>query len=135
MGMAEGEFKHLPVTHEGNVDEVTPERPSGGQDHFTEIPASPESVPLERALWRRHIQVLKMASEESGMYEEMLSTHSVDCPYCGTGFELLVDGSQGSHATWEDCPRCCSPIQIGVEVSAISGELERLTLGRDDDVL
>nr|WP_298414938.1 CPXCG motif-containing cysteine-rich protein [uncultured Halomonas sp.] len=69
------------------------------------------------------------------MHEEMLDEHPVDCPYCGTDFELLVDSSQGSYTTWEDCPRCCAPIQIGVEVSAISGELERLTLGRDDDVV
>ncbi|WP_048306339.1 CPXCG motif-containing cysteine-rich protein [Halomonas sp. PR-M31] len=69
------------------------------------------------------------------MHEEMLNAHPMDCPYCGTGFELLVDSSQGSHTTWEDCPRCCAPIQIDVGVSEISGELEHLTLGRDDDVI
>ncbi|WP_192035465.1 CPXCG motif-containing cysteine-rich protein [Halomonas sp. YLGW01] len=69
------------------------------------------------------------------MHEEMLSSHAVHCPYCDTGFELLVDASQGSHATWEDCPRCCAPIQVQVEVSAISGAIEGVTLGRDDDVV
>ncbi|MAX31696.1 Cysteine-rich CPXCG [Onishia taeanensis] len=69
------------------------------------------------------------------MHEEMLNSHAVSCPYCDTGFELLVDASQGSHITWEDCPRCCAPIQVQVAVSAFSGEIEGVTLGRDDDVV
>ncbi|MFG6138382.1 CPXCG motif-containing cysteine-rich protein [Halomonas sp. B23F22_10] len=69
------------------------------------------------------------------MHEEALDSHAVRCPYCDTGFELLVDLSQGSHTTWEDCPQCCSPIQMRIEVSLLSGELESLTLGRDDEVL
>ncbi|SHE64883.1 Cysteine-rich CPXCG [Modicisalibacter ilicicola DSM 19980] len=69
------------------------------------------------------------------MQEEMLDARAVNCPYCGTGFELLIDSSQGSHTTWEDCPRCCAPIQIVVVVSESSGELEGVTLGRDDDVV
>ena len=69
------------------------------------------------------------------MHEEMLNSRAVHCPYCDTGFELLVDASQGSHATWEDCPRCCAPIQIQVEVSPFSGDIDGVTLGRDDDVV
>ncbi|WP_148253264.1 CPXCG motif-containing cysteine-rich protein [Aidingimonas lacisalsi] len=67
------------------------------------------------------------------MHEEMLSSRDVSCPYCNTEFELLVDASQGNHATWEDCPRCCSPIQVHVSVSP-QGELDSVVLGRDDDV-
>ncbi|MBB3142305.1 CPXCG motif-containing cysteine-rich protein [Halomonas organivorans] len=69
------------------------------------------------------------------MHEEALDNHAVRCPYCDTAFELQVDASQGSHETWEDCPRCCAPIQLRIEVSPVSGELESLSLGRDDDVL
>lgn len=69
------------------------------------------------------------------MHEERLDSHSVHCPYCDTPFDLLVDVSQGSHDTWEDCPRCCAPIQIRVEVSPFDGELTALVLGRDDEVL
>ncbi|MEQ6918578.1 CPXCG motif-containing cysteine-rich protein [Halomonas aquatica] len=69
------------------------------------------------------------------MNEEDLESHGVNCPYCDTPFDLLVDLSQGSHATWEDCPRCCAPIQLRIEVSPVSGELSSLALGRDDDVL
>ncbi|GHC24517.1 CPXCG motif-containing cysteine-rich protein [Aidingimonas halophila] len=67
------------------------------------------------------------------MHEEMLNTWAVTCPYCNTDFQLLVDASQGSHATWEDCPRCCSPIQVHVVVTQY-GDLENVVLGRDDDV-
>ncbi|MFM9269299.1 CPXCG motif-containing cysteine-rich protein [Halomonas elongata] len=69
------------------------------------------------------------------MHEDALESRSVRCPYCDTPFALQVDASQGSHATWEDCPRCCAPIQLRIEVSSVSGELESVTLGRDDDVL
>lgn len=69
------------------------------------------------------------------MHEEMLNSTAVNCPYCSSAFDLLVDASQGSHSTWEDCPRCCAPIQVRVAVSAHSGEFEGVTLGRDDDVV
>ncbi|MDR5867175.1 CPXCG motif-containing cysteine-rich protein [Halomonas koreensis] len=69
------------------------------------------------------------------MNEETLDSRGVRCPYCDTAFDLQVDASQGSHATWEDCPRCCAPIQLRIEVSPVSGELESVELGRDDDVL
>lgn len=69
------------------------------------------------------------------MHEDMLSSLEVSCPYCSTGFDLLVDVSAGSHTLWEDCPRCCAPIQVGVAVSPFSDELEGVTLGRDDDVV
>lgn len=69
------------------------------------------------------------------MHEEMLNAQAVHCPYCDTAFDLLVDASQGSHQTWEDCPRCCAPIQVRVSVSPHNGELEGLELGRDDDVV
>lgn len=68
------------------------------------------------------------------MHEEMLTSEAVHCPYCSTVFDLLVDASQGSHQTWEDCPRCCAPIQVMITVSPYSGELENVSLGRDDEV-
>lgn len=69
------------------------------------------------------------------MHDGQLVGHPALCPYCSTPFELVVDVSQGSHETWEDCPHCCCPIQLRLEVSPISGELEDLRLGRDDEVL
>lgn len=68
------------------------------------------------------------------MHEELLISWEANCPYCSAGFDLLVDTSQGSHKTWEDCPRCCAPIQVDITVSLYSGELVDVVLGRDDDV-
>ena len=41
---------------------------------------------------------------------------SIACPYCGEPIELVVDTSAGSAACVEDCPVCCSPMQVQVEV-------------------
>ncbi|MDF1689421.1 MAG: CPXCG motif-containing cysteine-rich protein [Cycloclasticus sp.] len=32
------------------------------------------------------------------------------CPYCGEKIDTLIDTSQGSHQTIEDCYVCCQPI-------------------------
>lgn len=69
------------------------------------------------------------------MHEDQLDSHTVHCPYCSTAFDLLVDISQGSQETWEDCPFCCAPIQLKIEISPVTGDLEDLRVGRDDDVL
>ncbi|MBZ9558147.1 MULTISPECIES: CPXCG motif-containing cysteine-rich protein [Modicisalibacter] len=69
------------------------------------------------------------------MNEEMLVSYPTHCPYCGAAFDLLVDASQGSHVTWEDCPRCCAPMQVGVEVSVLADEIEQVTVARDDDIV
>ncbi|QTF92384.1 CPXCG motif-containing cysteine-rich protein [Halomonas sp. BM-2019] len=73
------------------------------------------------------------------MNEEQLASRRVHCPYCDAPFDLLVDASQGSHLTWEDCHVCCAPIQVRVEVSPAGGLDDdtdfTLALGRDDEVL
>ena len=46
---------------------------------------------------------------------ELLAEGNVTCPYCGEGYDTMVDTSQGSHSTIEDCPVCCRPIQLTVE--------------------
>jgi hypothetical protein len=38
------------------------------------------------------------------------------CPYCGEPIELVVDDSAGDAAYVEDCPVCCRPMQVDVEV-------------------
>ncbi|TAN04521.1 MAG: CPXCG motif-containing cysteine-rich protein [Rhodanobacteraceae bacterium] len=38
------------------------------------------------------------------------------CPYCGEPIELIVDETAGSAAYVEDCPVCCNPMQVRVEV-------------------
>jgi hypothetical protein len=41
---------------------------------------------------------------------------AVACPYCGESIEIVVDESAGAAAYVEDCPVCCRPMQVDVEV-------------------
>jgi len=69
------------------------------------------------------------------MHEEQLERRMAHCPYCDTPFELLVDASQGDQETWDDCPHCCAPIHLRIAVSPVDGELESVTLAREDEIL
>ncbi|WP_017429952.1 CPXCG motif-containing cysteine-rich protein [Vreelandella jeotgali] len=64
-----------------------------------------------------------------------LMEYDFHCPYCGSPLTFDIDPSQGSYTTWEDCHQCCAPIQVVVDVSPFSGELESVRTGSDDDVL
>lgn len=46
----------------------------------------------------------------------MLEETTIECPYCGALFEIMIDLSQGSHEMIEDCKVCCRPIQFNVHV-------------------
>ncbi|WHZ19558.1 MAG: uncharacterized protein OJF55_001707 [Rhodanobacteraceae bacterium] len=54
----------------------------------------------------------------------------VHCPYCGEAIELVVDASAGSAAYVEDCPVCCRPIQVRLDVS---GDEFSVQVGTDDE--
>jgi len=62
----------------------------------------------------------------------MLEDMWVECPYCGEGFDTVVDCSAGSQRYIEDCPVCCRPIELQVEVNG-EGSPITLTARRDDD--
>jgi hypothetical protein len=62
----------------------------------------------------------------------MLEDTWVECPYCGEGFDAVVDCSAGSQRYVEDCPVCCRPIEFRAEVDG-EGILLGLTAERDDD--
>jgi endogenous inhibitor of DNA gyrase (YacG/DUF329 family) len=62
----------------------------------------------------------------------MLEAARVDCPYCGEPFETVVDSSGGSQDYIEDCPVCCRPVEIHVEIG-LNRELDTLIIRRDDD--
>lgn len=46
----------------------------------------------------------------------MLSTYDIGCPYCGETISLVLDGSGGSQRYIEDCPVCCRPISVLLDV-------------------
>jgi len=47
----------------------------------------------------------------------MLSSHDIDCPYCGETITLVADSSAGSQRYIEDCAVCCRPITVVLDVS------------------
>jgi len=61
----------------------------------------------------------------------MLHTQVCQCPYCGEAIELVADASAGAQAYVEDCPVCCRPIQVQVDVN-IDGE-PVLQLAHEDE--
>ncbi len=52
----------------------------------------------------------------------MIESRRLRCPWCGERFEALIDASGGDADYVEDCPVCCRPIAMHVEVDA-DGEL------------
>lgn len=46
----------------------------------------------------------------------MLETAAIHCPYCGEPVEVVVDCSLGAQAYIEDCPVCCRPMMLSIEV-------------------
>jgi len=46
---------------------------------------------------------------------ELLAEGTVVCPYCGETYITMVDTSESSYTTIEDCPVCCRPIELTVE--------------------
>ena len=56
---------------------------------------------------------------------------TVQCPFCGEGFETRLDLTAGSACYIEDCQVCCQPIEFDVAVSA-AGRLRSLELRRGD---
>jgi hypothetical protein len=56
---------------------------------------------------------------------------SVQCPYCGEPFEILLDLSAGSASYIEDCQICCRPIEINIDVAA-DGALTSVSARRSD---
>jgi len=62
----------------------------------------------------------------------MLDEVKVRCPYCGERFSAVVDASAGAQSYVEDCPVCCRPIEIAVDVDA-DGSVGTLRAGTDNE--
>ena len=61
----------------------------------------------------------------------MLDSIAISCPFCGERFEALVDVSGGDAEYVEDCPVCCRPIAMQLNVGD-DGESTALGATRDD---
>jgi hypothetical protein len=62
----------------------------------------------------------------------MTETITIHCPYCGEGYETVVDLSAGSQRYVEDCAVCCRPIEIALRVDD-DGELIDVSTATDND--
>lgn len=51
----------------------------------------------------------------------MLDAQWITCPWCGEGFEAVLDGSAGDADYTEDCPVCCRPILMHLRVDDEAG--------------
>lgn len=60
----------------------------------------------------------------------MLDSTHVRCPWCGERFEALIDPSPGNTGYVEDCPVCCRPITMQVDVGE-DGEINGVEVGRE----
>lgn len=45
---------------------------------------------------------------------EALLEHTVTCPWCWSGFGVLIDLSGGDQRYVEDCAICCHPVELVV---------------------
>ena len=62
----------------------------------------------------------------------MTESITIHCPYCGEGYETVVDLSAGSQRYIEDCAVCCRPIEITLRVGE-DGELLGVETTTDRD--
>ena len=60
----------------------------------------------------------------------MVDSIHIRCPFCGERFEALVDASGGDADYVEDCPVCCRPIEMHLQVGD-DGEVGGLEVDRD----
>jgi hypothetical protein len=42
-------------------------------------------------------------------------TKSIQCPYCGQSFDLVIDTSTGTQQFTTDCEVCCRPFEVQAE--------------------
>jgi hypothetical protein len=42
-------------------------------------------------------------------------SETIQCPFCGQRFELVVDTSMGTNRFTTDCEVCCRPMEVTAE--------------------
>ena len=56
----------------------------------------------------------------------MQVSESIQCPFCGQSFELVIDTSVASQRFTTDCEICCRPFEVQAECEA--GEILSLAV-------
>lgn len=49
-------------------------------------------------------------------HEHLEEDVSVECPYCGEGFEIHVTSESDGQNMYEDCQVCCRPVSIFIQI-------------------
>ena len=62
----------------------------------------------------------------------MIEAAQINCPYCHQQYEISVDCSAGGQEYVEDCPVCCNPAAVTVQVD-IDGKLLGVSAIRGND--
>ena len=44
---------------------------------------------------------------------------TIDCPYCGESYELVIDTGESEQHYVEDCYVCCRPIHLSVWLEGV----------------
>jgi hypothetical protein len=52
------------------------------------------------------------------MTDYLLEPVALSCPYCGERIELLIDCSLDAQDYIEDCPVCCRPMTVRVDIES-----------------
>ena len=40
----------------------------------------------------------------------------IACPHCGETYMIVIDTTQGDHSMIEDCPVCCRPMTVRLQI-------------------
>ena len=51
----------------------------------------------------------------SAIIEDMEVSETIQCPYCGESFDLVVDTSTPAQRFTTDCEVCCRPFEVVAE--------------------
>jgi len=54
---------------------------------------------------------------------DYIETHTIQCPYCWQSIPVTVDRSQREQEITEDCPICCNPILMQIQIGP-EGEVD-----------
>jgi hypothetical protein len=60
-------------------------------------------------------------STHPGLAWDVEVSESIQCPFCGQSFEIVVDTSMGTNRFTTDCEICCRPMEVVAE--CVPGEI------------
>lgn len=60
------------------------------------------------------------------------SEQNVNCPHCGHMIQISLDASAGSQEFYDDCPACCNPIHVNMQVDELHKTIN-LFIDADDE--